>query len=134
MKTGHLQNIQSFETSIETRNLRRYGEQSIVFSQIFMLNMTKISYLDMSHFLIFSMTEKDGFFCESLTCPDTKPRQLEHVILWNSFSVFVLHERKCTLLALSVSSVLTQNQNISNFNSSLTWNNAKLISYFRSPW
>ena len=60
---GHLQNIQSFETSIETGNLQRYDEQSIVFIQTFMLNMTKISYLDMRNFLIFSpMIEKDGFF------------------------------------------------------------------------
>ena len=29
MKIGHLQNIQSFETSIETENLQRYDEQSI---------------------------------------------------------------------------------------------------------
>ena len=52
MKMGHLQNTQSFETSIETGNLQRYNKQSIAFSQIFMLNMTKI-YLDMSHFLNF---------------------------------------------------------------------------------
>ena len=72
MKTGHLQNIQSFETSIETGNLQRYDEQSIVCSQIFMLNMAKISSLDMTHFLIFSsMIEKDGFFSKRLTCTDT---------------------------------------------------------------
>ena len=29
MKMGHLQNIQSFETSIETGNLQTYEEQSI---------------------------------------------------------------------------------------------------------
>ena len=30
MKMGHLQNIQSFETCIETGNLQSYNEQSIV--------------------------------------------------------------------------------------------------------
>ena len=29
MKMGHLQNIESFETSIETGNLQSYNEQSI---------------------------------------------------------------------------------------------------------
>ena len=133
MKMGHLQNIQSFETSIGTGNLKRYDEQNLVFSQFFMLNMTKTSYLDKSHFLIFSsVIEKDGFFSKSLTCTDTKPRQLEpcYVILWNPFSDSVLHERKYTLFALSVSPVLTQNQNISNFNSSLTWNNEKTTFIF----
>ena len=66
MKMGHLQNIQSFETSTETGNLQRYDEQNIVFSQMFMLNMTKISYLDMSHFLMFFFYDKkDGFSSKS---------------------------------------------------------------------
>ena len=126
MKIGHLQNTQSFETSIETGNLQRYNKQSIVFSQIFMLNMTKI-YLDMSHFL--------NFF---LALPlKVKPVLTQNQDNWNlgisfcgTFSDSPLHERKCTLFAL----IVTQNQNISNVNSSLTWKNRKLISYFRSPW
>ena len=48
IKMGHLQNIQSCETSVETGNLQRYDEQTIIFGQIFMLNLTKISYPDES--------------------------------------------------------------------------------------
>ena len=56
----------------------------VKYCQIFMLNMTKISYLDMSHFLIFSsMREKDGFLGKNLIFSDTKPKQWEpfYVIL-----------------------------------------------------
>ena len=57
-----------------------------------------------------------------------------HCVKYDSFFHSVWNEKKMTFFELCVSSVLTQNEDIWNFQGSLTLNNGILIWYSGNLW